>query len=179
MESKHFDELAIATTRVSRGRALKLVGAAVLALFIPGVAEAKKKRHKHRKSQGKNRFCRDMLVPIPGGGVAISHENCAGSPFGGLKGPPCTCPPGTFCSGCCIDAPPICRTPAQCVEVCGYYNGGNCLASVDGSYWSASTTNTPCTANADCPSNLCVTLAPACTSGEGGSVCAEEGAKPI
>lgn len=42
-----FDELA---KEVSRGRVLKLVGLGVLALFTPGVAEAKKKRRKKRRS---------------------------------------------------------------------------------------------------------------------------------
>src|SRR4051812_38664709 len=87
-----FDELAVA---LSRKRALKLIGASVLAVFLPDVAEARKKHHRRRKkpSPPKSSPPKETCLPY-------------GTPCD-PAGPPC-CGNFSICLAVIPCSPPIC-----------------------------------------------------------------------
>lgn len=100
MQNYLFDELAKA---ISRERALKVLGASVLAVFIPGVAEARHKRQRHKK----HHHCKSR------GQTCFKSEQCCGFPRNTCH---CIGPGGGFCAsrkpkGCPKKPPPGIRVP--------------------------------------------------------------------
>lgn len=158
VQEHSFDELAkgIASGAISRGRMLKMAGAAILGgaltAFFPGIAQAEK-RHKRRKRKkihcppgfqrapiGRRGRCiaiEPVLVPVPVG--CTTNANCTA--------------PSVCVNGVCTVTTP-CQTNAQCTPPATCV-GGVCVVA------------TQCTTNSQCPfPTFCVNgvCAAACTS---------------
>ena len=134
MDGKHFDELAIA---LSRKRALKLLGASVLALFLPGVAEARNRNlkpcppgtvRKCRPRKGRHpggQGCRCKRVDIRRGFPPIRPGVCRSGQH--LCGPVCCPNSASVCvSGYCVCPPEGCPDGTCC------YDGYLCVSSCPG-----------------------------------------------
>jgi hypothetical protein len=156
-----FDELArgLATGTISRGQALKLVGATALSTALmplfPDTAQALTSRQRRRCRQQGGTVCgegrRRSQICCPAGrpccGTARQPECC---PSGGqCVDSGCQCPSGeTECSGACIDLNTDESNCGFCFNRCP--TGASC---VDGSCECPSTTDTVC--NGQCVSTTC------------------------
>jgi|SRR5215203_6011413 len=178
-----FDELAkgLANGTLSRGKAIRLVGGALLGAAlasVPGVAWAD-----DRCSEGQTR-CGDRCVNLQ------RNERHCGSCFHRCaEGEECV---SGVCQGSCLSNGGSCTSGSECCS--GNCKGGTCVASCippsvtpcessldcgipcggcgeevsGGAYCGGSTLNTPCTTSCDCPTdqfcralpgeNLCTTV---------------------
>jgi hypothetical protein len=172
-----FDELA---KRLSRGAALKAFGTVMLGILVaPKSAEAKRKKKRRRRPSLVSIPVSPPPPPEPPICNALEGDCCI-DPSCPPEMPPktCRCKPPLLCYGHSIDRT-SCGTPLDCAGGCGYYKGGICRMSVDGSLWltPANSTGLSCETNEECPSGLCVKGSPACPSF--GNTCAAAGATPL
>lgn len=163
MQEHSLDQLAkeLAEGTITRGRALKLVGVALLEVFglagLPTLAQAKKKKKKKRKKK------HHLALPSPpppcdsatcSKGCCVNNTCHTNDPqFCGTGGGACvTCPTGqACCSGICT---PL-NTQQNC-GACGLACSAGCLChpTSEGNVFCVKggiPCFTNCTTNADCP----------------------------
>ncbi len=189
-EEYSFDELArgLASGTLSRGRALKLVGAALLgsALGIFGLAapaEAQRRRRRCAPCTTDDPgtypagYC--CLTPTGGTSGCLVPESFCASPPSGTE---CTCAPAEPCSATNPCGGGLCCSNGQCVfpcpsgQCCSAFEGGQCLASCPPGQCCSSFG----VCGLACPAGSAVACCPpgfgqCCPEGSDALCCAEEG----